>query len=68
MAVIYPRRIYIPEGYVRCYKCGSTGRMPRHRETWEAPLIGDDTVSCDGCHGLGMTLNKSVCVGGDNEK
>jgi hypothetical protein len=66
MAVVYPRRTHIPEGYIGCAKCGTTGRMLRPRETWEAPLIGDGTTSCDECHSLGMIPNKSV--EGDNEK
>jgi len=60
MAVMHPGRTHIPEGYDRCPRCGSTGREARKRESWEAPIFGDDTVTCGECMGLGMIPHKSV--------
>jgi len=60
MAVMHPGRTHIPEGYDRCLRCGGTGREARKRESWEAPIFGDDTVTCGGCMGLGFVPHKSV--------
>jgi hypothetical protein len=35
-----------------CKACGGTGRVPRPRESWEPPFIGDDSQLCRECYGL----------------
>jgi hypothetical protein len=34
-----------------CQHCGGTGHMPTPRMPSEAPLYGDDTISCPYCRG-----------------
>jgi hypothetical protein len=60
MAIYHPGRVYIPDGHDRCSRCGGNGREARKRESWEAPIFGDDTVTCGECRGLGFIPHKSV--------
>jgi len=42
----------IPDGCKRCPSCGGTGAKPRPRESWEAPIYGDDIITYTKCFGL----------------
>lgn len=53
MALHRPPRV-LPDDYNYCPICGGTGRTAKGRESWQAPIYGDDTESCRNCKGIGI--------------